>query len=379
MSIKLSANELLRYNRHIILPEFGIEGQQKLKAAKVLVIGVGGLGCPMLLYLVAAGVGRIGIVDFDEVSESNLQRQVLFTTKDIGKLKVELAKKRLKALNPNVIIDSYPVALTSKNALEIISKYDIVADGCDNFPTRYLVNDACVLVDKPLVSASIFRYEGQLSVFNLQDDEGNYGPNYRDLFPEPPPPEMVPNCAEGGIIGVIAGIMGSMQANEIIKIISGVGDPLSGRLFVFDAKRFSNHILTINKNYNRDLIEKLIDYEEFCSPAKFDIKEIMKELSVEELFQWKTNNKEHQLIDVREIYEYQIAEIGGLLIPMGDIKNNVDRIKKDIPVVIQCRSGHRSGDVLLYLQEKYNFENLYNLKGGILEYADKIDSSLVKY
>ena len=251
--IKLSPEELARYNRHIIIPEFGMEGQKRLKASKVLVIGTGGLGSPLLLYLAAAGVGTLGIVDFDVVDDSNLQRQVLYSVSDVGRSKVEAAKERLLALNPHITIHTYNEMLTSANALEIFKGYDLVADGTDNFPTRYLVNDACYLTSIPNVYASIFRFDGQVSVFNYTDKNGQTGPNYRDLYPEPPPPGLVPSCAEGGVLGVLPGIIGSLQANEVIKIITGVGDPLSGRLFAFDALAFSSKVFKIGTDKTNPL------------------------------------------------------------------------------------------------------------------------------
>ena len=289
--IHLSKEELARYSRHIIIPEFNIEGQKKLKAAKVLVIGTGGLGSPMLLYLAAAGVGTIGIVDFDVVDDSNLQRQVLYSVKDVGRPKVEAAKERILGLNPNINVIAYNEHLSSKNALEIFKDYDVVADGTDNFPTRYLVNDACVLTGIPNVYASIFRFDGQVSVFNY-----NNGPNYRDLYPEPPPPGLVPSCAEGGVLGVLPGIIGSLQANEVIKVITGIGETLSGRLFAFDALNFSTKIFKIGKDKSNPLngenptIKELIDYQQFCGIVPDVINEKVKEITVQELKQKKIFN-----------------------------------------------------------------------------------------
>ncbi len=375
--IKLSPEELSRYSRHITIPEFNIEGQKKLKAARVLVIGSGGLGSPVLLYLAAAGVGHIGIVDFDVVDDSNLQRQVLFTVEDIGKSKAETAKKRLLALNPYIDFKVYNTAFTKDNALEIIKDYDVVADGTDNFPTRYLVNDACVLSGKTNVYASIFQFEGQVSVFNYIDENGVRGPNYRDLFPEPPPPGLVPNCSEGGVLGVLPGIIGSLQANEVIKVITGVGETLSGRLFLFDAAAFSTRILKVVKN-PATKIEGLINYEQFCGIGAEEEKAI-KEISVKELKNWQDNKEDFQLIDVREPYEFEIANLSGELIPLGQVLKNVEKFSKDKKVVIHCRSGKRSADAIRELENLYNFENLYNLKGGILSYSDEIDNSIPKY
>lgn len=376
-SPQLSPSELARYSRHIAIPEFNIEGQKKLKAAKVLVVGSGGLGSPLLLYLAAAGVGHIGIVDFDIVDDSNLQRQVLFTVDDIGKSKAETARQRLEKLNPYVHFKVYNTPFTSENALEIIKDYDVVADGTDNFPTRYLVNDACVISEKINVYASIFRFEGQVSVFNYLNADGTRGPNYRDLFPEPPPPGMVPSCAEGGVLGVLPGIIGSMQANEVIKVITGVGEPLAGRLFLFDAASFTTRILKV-RNTSSTKITELIDYEEFCGiNAKEEVP--IKEVTVFDLKKMLEANEDFQLIDVRESYEYDIANLGGELIPLSTIGDNVAKISKDKKVIVHCRSGKRSADAIRELENIFPFQNLYNLKGGILEYSKEIDHSIPTY
>lgn len=385
--IKFSKEELERYSRHLIIPEFNIEGQRKLKAARVLVIGTGGLGAPLLQYLSAAGVGTIGIVDFDVVEDSNLQRQVLFTQADIGRPKVEAAKERIQAQNPHIAVNTYNTTFTSENALEIAGNYDIIADGTDNFPTRYLVNDVSVLLKIPNVYASIFRFEGQVTVFNYGDANGNTGPNYRDLFPEPPPPGLVPSCAEGGVIGVLPGILGALQANEVIKVITGVGDNLSGRLFLFDALNFETRTLKIEKDPNNPLtgenptLTELIDYEQFCGLGldKKVKRENVKEIDVHTLQAWLNGDEDIQLIDVREPFEYEIVNINGQLIPQNEVLEHVDEISSKYKVVIHCRSGKRSADVIEDLQEKYNFQNLYNLEGGILAWADKIDPSLPKY
>ncbi|MGB1204484.1 MAG: molybdopterin-synthase adenylyltransferase MoeB [Chitinophagales bacterium] len=386
--IKFSNEEIARYSRHIIIPEFNIEGQRKLKAAKVLVVGSGGLGSPVLLYLAAAGVGHIGIVDFDVVDNSNLQRQVLFTVEDVGKSKAETAKKRLLALNPYIEITVHNTKLTSENALDILKNYDVVADGTDNFATRYLVNDASVLLGKPNVYASIFRFEGQVSVFNWRDTAGNLGPNYRDLFPEPPPAELVPNCAEGGVIGVLPGIIGSLQALEVIKIISGVGEPLSGRLFLFDAATFHTRTLKVKPSKFNPLTGEnptqtnLIDYEEFCNvDLGFETekpKEV-KEIDVQTLKTWGDEKLDFQLIDVREPYEYEIVNLAGELIPLGQIEKAFEKVARNKKVVIHCRSGKRSADAIRKLEEAFGFDNLYNLKGGVLAYANEIDESLATY
>lgn len=375
-----SKSELERYSRHIIIPEFNIEGQRKLKEARVLVVGTGGLGAPLLQYLAAAGVGHIGLVDFDVVDPSNLQRQVLFGMSDVGRPKVEAAAERLKELNPFIDIETYNARLDSTNALEIMKGYDLVADGTDNFPTRYLVNDAAVILGIPNVYASIYRFEGQASVFNYSYPDGSKGPQYRDLFPTPPPAELVPSCAEGGVLGVLPGILGSIQALEVIKVITGVGDPLVGRLFLFDASTFETRTLKIKPRPQTPAITELIDYEAFCSGGIGNLPtETVREISVQELHEWERTETPFQLVDVREDYEYEIANIGGTLIPKGKVLEQLDQIRTDIPVVVYCRSGKRSADVVRELVRRYGYNNLYNLKGGILAYADEIDQSLAKY
>jgi molybdopterin/thiamine biosynthesis adenylyltransferase/rhodanese-related sulfurtransferase len=382
--ISFSGEELARYNRHIIIPGFGLESQQKLKAAKVLVIGSGGLGSPVLLYLTAAGVGTIGIVDFDVVEDSNLQRQVLFGIQEIGKPKVESAKKRLEALNPHVSIRTYNTQLNSQNAMEIMNEYDVIADGTDNFPTRYLVNDASVLLGKPNVYASIFQFEGQVSVFNYSGEDGEPGPNYRDLYPEPPPPGLVPSCAEGGVLGVLPGIIGSLQALEVIKIITGLGETLSGRFFIFDAMNFESRTFNISRrednpvNGKNPTIRTLIDYEQFCGMKAVEEKPL-KEITARQLYEWQVRGEKFQLVDVREPHEYQIVNIGGELIPLAGIAENAGRIDRDSKVVIHCKAGGRSAKAIRELEEKFGFSNLYNLKGGILSYIDEVNPELTKY
>jgi molybdopterin/thiamine biosynthesis adenylyltransferase/rhodanese-related sulfurtransferase len=377
--IHLSKEELARYSRHIIIPEFNIEGQKKLKAAKVLVIGTGGLGSPMLLYLAAAGVGTIGIVDFDVVDDSNLQRQVLYSVKDVGRPKVEAAKERILGLNPHINVIAYNEHLSSKNALEIFKDYDVVADGTDNFPTRYLVNDACVLTGIPNVYASIFRFDGQVSVFNY-----NNGPNYRDLYPEPPPPGLVPSCAEGGVLGVLPGIIGSLQANEVIKVITGIGETLSGRLFAFDALNFSTKIFKIGKDKSNPLngenptIKELIDYQQFCGIVPDVINEKVKEITVQELKQKMDAKEDFQLIDVREKHEYDFVNLGAELIPLNTVLDNVHKFSKEKQVIVHCKGGVRSAKAIQALEEK-GFTNFYNLKGGIVAYAKEVDESLPVY
>jgi adenylyltransferase/sulfurtransferase len=372
-NVTFSKEELERYSRHLIIPEFNIEGQRRLKSARVLVVGTGGLGAPLLQYLTAAGVGTIGVVDFDTVDASNLQRQVLFTLDDVGRPKAEAAVARLRRQNPHVQFEVYPVRLTSENALSIIGRYDVVADGTDNFPTRYLVNDACVLTGKVNVYASIFRFEGQVSVFNYRG-----GPHYRDLFPEPPPPGLVPSCAEGGVLGVLPGIIGSVQASEVIKVITGVGQPLSGRLFLFDALHFETRIVKIGKDQSTTPVTELIDYEVFCG-LNDSPQDPVREITVQELHQWKQSGKDFQLIDVREEYEFEIANLGGELIPLNTIAGRVDRIRPDGDVVLYCRSGRRSAQAIEILRQRYGFDNLYNLRGGILSWAGEIDRDMPMY
>ena len=386
---QFSKEELERYSRHLILPEFNIEGQRKLKQAKVLVVGSGGLGSPLLLYLAAAGVGKIGIVDNDRVDETNLQRQVLFGMDSVGNSKVQTAKQRILDLNPHIEVETYEELFTSANALEILKGYDVVADGTDNFPTRYLVNDAAVLLGIPNVYASIFRFEGQVSVFNYTYPDGKLGPNYRDLYPTPPPPGAVPSCAEGGVLGVLPGIIGSMQALEVIKVLTGVGEPLSGRIFLYDALDFTSHILKISRdpanplNGENPSQTELIDYVQFCGmPYSEDevlTASTVAEVSVGTLASWRMQGIPHTLIDVREPYEYEIAHIGGVLIPKGQVESHLNQIPTDQPVVVHCRSGKRSAEVIELLQEKHGYTNLLNLEGGILAYAEQIDTSLAKY
>lgn len=360
-----SKPELNRYARHFVIPEFGKEAQEKLRESSVLVVGAGGLGSPVLLYLAAAGVGHIGIVEFDVVDDSNLQRQVLYTTENVGKSKAQTAKKRLEALNPFIKITLHETQLTAKNALEIISQYAVVADGTDNFPTRYLVNDACVLAGKVNVYASIFRFEGQVAVFNYLKKDGNRSANYRDMFPTPPPPGMVPSCAEGGVLGVLPGIIGSMQASEVVKILTQIGEPLIDRFFMFDAASFTMRTLKIKKNPTIK-ISQLIDYEQFCGVSKPNLKTEVKKITVTELKKMMAQKVDFQLIDVREDFEYEIAEMGGELIPLATILDNEKRISRTKKVIIHCRSGARSATAIRQLQQLDGFDNLYNLEGGIL-------------
>jgi molybdopterin/thiamine biosynthesis adenylyltransferase/rhodanese-related sulfurtransferase len=380
--VKLSKEEIQRYSRHLIMPEVGMEGQLKLKRARVLTIGTGGLGAPLGLYLAAAGVGHLGLVDFDVVDSSNLQRQVTFTTADVGKSKSEAAKARLSALNPAIEIVSYETRLTSDNALELFRDYDIIVDGTDNFPTRFLVNDACVLLGKPNVYGSIFRFEGQATVFGYPG-----GPCYRCLYPEPPPPGLVPSCAEGGVLGVLPGIVGSIQAMETIKLILGTGEPLVGRLLLFDALAMRFRELKLKRNPDCPLcgdhrtLTKLIDYEEFCgirgeeTPAMTDG---IQEITATDLKARQDRGEKLFILDVREPHEYQICNLNGKLIPLGELPRRVNELDSSVEMVVHCRSGKRSADAIHFLQTA-GFKKLLNLKGGVLAWADEVDPRMPKY
>jgi adenylyltransferase/sulfurtransferase len=378
----LSQQEILRYSRHLIMPEVGMDGQLKLKAAKVLLIGTGGLGAPLGLYLTAAGVGRLGLVDFDVVDFTNLQRQVTFTTEDVGKRKIEAARDRLQGLNPEIQIDTHEVKLTSENALTILRDYDIIVDGTDNFPTRYLVNDACVLLGKPNVYGSIFRFEGQATVFALDD-----GPCYRCLYPEPPPPGLVPSCAEGGVLGVLPGIVGSIQANETIKLIIGRGESLKGRLLMFDALKMKFRELRLRKNPDCPIcgthrtVTKLIDYEEFCGlrgqEAQQPVAQVP-EIEPVELKRKLDAGEDVFILDVREPHEYQICHLNGHLIPLGDLPKRVSELDSARTIVAHCRSGMRSAQAVEFLRTA-GFRKVWNLKGGILAWSDTVDPSVPKY
>jgi adenylyltransferase/sulfurtransferase len=383
----LSPQEILRYSRHLIMPEVGMEGQLKLKAAKVLLIGTGGLGAPLGLYLAAAGVGRIGLVDFDKVDFTNLQRQVTFSTADVGRPKLEAARERLEGLNPDIAIVTHEAKLTSENALQILRDYDIVVDGTDNFPTRYLVNDACVLLGKPNVYGSIFRFEGQATVFALPD-----GPCYRCLYPEPPPPGLVPSCAEGGVLGVLPGIVGSIQANETIKLILGAGDVLKGRLLVFDALKMRFRELKLRSNPDcpvcgtHPTLTRLIDYYEFCgvrgspdsgqqAPASVQVPEI----EARELKRWLDRGDDVFILDVREPHEYQICRIeGSTLIPLGDLPRRAHELDSARTIVAHCRLGQRSAQAVDFLRQA-GFRKVWNMKGGIIAWSDQVDPSVPKY
>ena len=362
----LSQEELIRYSRHLVMPGFDEAGQQKLKDSAVLVIGAGGLGSPLLQYLTAAGVGKIGVVDYDVVDFSNLQRQVLFETQDVGYSKADLAVRKLEKQNPNVEFEKYKLQLTADNILEIIDKYDIIADGTDNFPTRYLINDACVIKNKPLVYGSIHQYEGQVSVFNWQG-----GPNYRDLYPTPPDPGTVPSCAEGGVLGSLPGTIGSAMATEVIKLAAEIGEPLSGRLFLFNALEFTTDIIKLPPASPANKVSHLIDYEEFCNPTS-NLNEI-KDITVHELHSIKEKDEEHILIDVRELIEHQMMNIGGELIAMNDIPNNLDKFQNlSVKAIFYCKVGERSRAVVEYLQAQTKSPHLYNLKGGIMAWINEI-------
>ena len=370
-----SSAELTRYSRHLVLPGFGEEGQLKLKNSKVLVVGSGGLGCPVLLYLSAAGVGEISIVDFDEVSESNLQRQVLYTVNDIGKNKATAAASRLNKLNPLVVIKPISQKLTSSNALEVLKGKDLVIDASDNFSTRYLVNDACVLLGIPLIYGSIFRFEGQVAVFNHKGS-----PNYRDLYPTPPAPDSVPDCEQGGVLGVLAGIIGSLQANEAIKLLAEIGEPLVRKLLIVDSLSLEMQIIELVDLQQKKLIRQLIDYDDFCGVSGEKKENLnMKEATVQELKALKDTGADFQLIDVREPHEYDICNLDGELIPQAEIPHNTDKISRDKKVVIHCRSGARSGNMVQWLEKNHGYTNLYNLKGGILAWAKEIDTSMPTY
>jgi adenylyltransferase/sulfurtransferase len=388
----LTHEEIARYSRHLILPEVGMEGQQRLKAAKVLCVGTGGLGAPLLLYLAAAGVGTLGLVDFDTVDASNLHRQVIHSTPDIGRPKLDSAADKLNALNPDVKIVKHNTMLTSSNAMEILADYDIVADGTDNFQTRYLVNDASVLSGKPNVYASIFRFEGQASVFGAPD-----GPCYRCLYPEPPPPGLVPSCAEGGVLGILPGLLGVIQATEVVKLIlnvkdKGTGEPLIGRLLLVDALGMRFRELKLRKNPDcpvcgtHPTVTKLIDYDQFCGitpPAKettqvANVQNGVPQIGPEELKRRQTAGEDVFVLDVREPHEYQIANIGGHLIPLNDLPKRISELDREKNIVVQCKSGGRSQRGAEFLQQQ-GFTHVENLAGGITAWSEKVDPSIPKY
>jgi molybdopterin/thiamine biosynthesis adenylyltransferase/rhodanese-related sulfurtransferase len=390
---ELTTDDLQRYSRHLILPEVGVEGQRKLKAAKVLCVGTGGLGAPLALYLAAAGIGTLGLVDFDTVDASNLQRQIIHATPDVGRLKVDSAADKLLALNPSLNLVKHNTMLTSANALEIFKDYDIIADGTDNFQTRYLVNDACVLLGKPNAYGSIFRFEGQCTVFGTEN-----GPCYRCLYPEPPPPGLVPSCAEGGVLGILPGLVGVMQATETIKLILGIGEPLIGRLLLIDALSMRFRELRLRKNPDcpacgtHPTVTELIDYNQFCgiagaqessteaavkAGAALPAKDGIAQIPVQELKRRRDAGENPFVLDVREPWEYQIANLGGHLIPQGELPARLSELPKDQPIVVQCKSGGRSQKAAELLQAQgYKVENL---AGGILGWAAEIDPKVAKY
>lgn len=382
--IQLTKDDYERYSRHLILPEVGLDGQKRLKAASVLCIGTGGLGSPLLLYLAAAGIGRIGIVDFDVVDFSNLQRQVIHGTSWVGKPKIQSAKDRILEINPYCQVDLYETRLSAENALGIVEPYDIVVDGTDNFPTRYLVNDACVLAGKPNVYGSIFRFEGQATVFNYQD-----GPNYRDLYPEPPPPGLVPSCAEGGVLGILPGLIGVIQATETVKIILGAGETLSGRLLLYNSLNMTFRELKLRPNPVRPVIDKLIDYEEFCGIPQAKAAEAqkqadMQEITVGELKQiLDSEAKDYVLLDVRNPSEYEIAKIpGSVLVPLPDIENGngVEQVKELVnghKLIVHCKMGGRSAKAIGILKEA-GIDGI-NVKGGINAWSQEVDPSVPQY
>ncbi len=383
-AIELNKEEIERYSRHIILPEVGLDGQKRLKAASVLCIGTGGLGSPLLLYLAAAGIGRIGIVDFDIVDSSNLQRQIIHGTSWVGKPKIQSAKDRILEINPACQVDLYETRLSSENAIKIMEPYDVIVDGTDNFPTRYLTNDACVLLNKPNVYGSIFRFEGQATVFNYEG-----GPNYRDLYPEPPPPGMVPSCAEGGVLGVLPGIIGTIQATETIKIILGAKNTLSGRLLLYNAWDMTFRELKLRPNPERPVIEELVDYEQFCGIPQAQAEEAQEksaipEISVKDLKELMDHGADaFVLIDVRNVNEYEIARIpGAVLVPLPEIEEGpgVEKVKelaKEHRLIAHCKMGGRSAKALKILQNA-GVEGI-NVKGGITAWSQEVDPNVPQY
>ncbi|MFZ0305606.1 MAG: molybdopterin-synthase adenylyltransferase MoeB [Terracidiphilus sp.] len=381
---ELTTEELARYSRHLILPEVGEEGQRKLKAAKVLCVGTGGLGSPLAFYLAAAGVGTLGLVDFDVVDASNLQRQIIHSTADIGRKKLDSAAEKLNALNPAMNIVKHETMLSSANALEILKDYDIVADGTDNFPTRYLVNDACVLLRKPNVYGSIFRFEGQASVFATEQ-----GPCYRCLYPEPPPPGLVPSCAEGGVLGILPGLVGVIQATEVIKLILGAGEPLIGRLLLVDSLAMRFRELKLRKNPEcpvcgpNPTVTKLIDYDQFCgiAPATKEetkVKNGVPQITPVELKRRIDAGEDVFILDVREPFEYQIANIGGKLIPQNDVPQRLAELDREREIVVQCKSGGRSQRIAEFLLQN-GYPKVANLAGGIQAWSDQVDPKVQKY
>ena len=385
-AVSFSPEEMRRYSRHFTLPEFGIAGQRKLKTSSVLLVGAGGLGSPLALYLAAAGVGRLGLIDFDVVDESNLHRQVLHGTKDVGRKKLDSARDRIADINPNVEVETYETALTSANALDILAGYDVVADGTDNFPTRYLVNDACVLLGIPNVYASIFRFEGQVSVFGFQD-----GPCYRCVYEQPPPPGLVPSCAEGGVLGVLPGLVGTLQATEVIKMLTGIGEPLVGRLLMVDALDMQFRTLKIRKNPDCPICsdhptqKELIDYDAFCGVPhqnghQDNDEEMIPEITVKEFKERLDRGDKMFVLDVRQPHETEICSLGGTLIPVAELPQRLDEIAdhRDEDVIVYCRSGARSGRAVEMMRQR-GFTKALNLKGGVLAWSDEVDPTMPKY
>ena len=381
-AVELSNEEIARYSRHLIMPEVALDGQKKLKTARVLTIGAGGLGAPLAMYLAAAGVGTLGIVDFDVVDESNLQRQIIHGTSDVGRPKMESARDRINDINPNVHVEAYEDALSSENALEIFRDFDVIVDGTDNFPTRYLVNDASVLTGKPNVYGSIFRFEGQASVFWAEE-----GPCYRCLYPEPPPPGLVPSCAEGGVLGILPGAIGTIQATETVKLILGIGEPLIGRLLLYDALGMSFREMKLRKDPNcpvcgeNPTVTELIDYQEFCGIPQANVQAVedeVPEISVKELKDRLDNGDGVSVLDVREPHEYEVANIGARLIPLNELPERLAELDKDAPLAVHCKTGGRSARAVKLLQEA-GFQNAFNVEGGITAWSEEIDPSVPKY
>ncbi len=367
----LSKEEFSRYNRHIILSEVGQIGQEKLKNARVLLVGVGGLGCPIAQYLVAAGVGTVVLVDGDLVSESNLQRQILFNSSEVGKPKAAIAQQKLASQNPLIAIKAHVANVTKENVLELIKDIDIVVDGTDNFASRYLLNDACILANKVLIYGAIYKFEGQVSVFNYND-----GPTYRCLFPEPPLPGSVPNCSQIGVLGVLPGVIGAVQANEVIKVILGKEGVLSGKLWTIDLMTMQSQIIGFKKNKAIE-IKELIDYDIFCG---FEPKnELVQSISCDELNEWIEEGKPLQLIDVRENHEREISDIGGIHIPLGELRDRINEVSKELTCVVYCHYGHRSKEAVELLAEESDFDKIFNLEGGIDEWSQEIDSGVTRY
>ena len=381
-AVQLSNEEISRYSRHLIMPEVALDGQKQLKQAKVLTVGTGGLGSPLAMYLAAAGIGTIGIVDFDVVDESNLQRQILHGTSDVGRPKVESARDRIEDINPNVNVVVHEEALTSENALDIFADYDVIVDGTDNFPTRYLVNDACVLLGKPNVYGSIFRFEGQASVFWAEE-----GPCYRCLYPEPPPPGLVPSCAEGGVLGILPGAIGTIQATETVKLILGIGEPLIGRLMLYDALGMSFREMKLRKDPNcpvcgeNPTVTELIDYQEFCGipqAAAAEQANGVPEISVTDLKRKMDAGENINVLDVREPHEYEVANIGVRLVPLGELPQRLAEFDQNENFAIHCKTGGRSAKAVKLLQDA-GFQNVYNVKGGITAWSEEIDPSIPTY